>query len=81
MRIQRFHALCKIVLRDEMVLINLLEQIMQRAKAHARHVPVKVLGKHRCHSSFSNGLIERFRNSGAGICGQSNSSLGHFKFP
>ena len=46
------HALGEVVLRFEVIFVDLLEKIVQRAERHAGHVPMKVLGEHRRHGGL-----------------------------
>ena len=69
MRIKRANAFRQVVLRSEVIFVDLLKQLMQRAEGHARHVPMKILRKHRCHGGLCDALVQGVGDSGSCIGG------------
>ena len=81
MDIKGANTLCQIILRDKVVFVDFLEQVVQRAETHAFYVPVKVLRQHCRHGGFRNALVQCIGDCCFCIGCQSSCCLVHFLVP
>lgn len=67
----------QIVQTGEVVLVDLLEQLVQRAERHASDVPVEILPQPRRDDRLGERLVQRRGDLGAGVRGKVGSFFGH----